>query len=60
MVNQGPLPCQPDRSCRKQPPTTYPPELIARWCGVSLRTAYLYKIGSRKSSQHSYRRLHGD
>jgi hypothetical protein len=29
----------------------YPPELIARWCGVTLDTAKLYKSGSRKASR---------
>lgn len=29
----------------------YPPELIARWCGVTVDTAKLYKAGSRKASR---------
>jgi hypothetical protein len=29
----------------------YPPELIARWCGVTLDTAKLYKSGARKASR---------
>jgi len=33
----------------------YPPELIARWCDVSLHTAYLYKIGARKPSRQALR-----
>ena len=32
-----------------------PPELIAQWCGVTLHTAYLYKIGARKPSRHVQR-----
>ena len=31
----------------------YPRELIAHWCGVSLHTAYLYKIGARKPSRQA-------
>ena len=40
----------------------YPPELIARWCGVSEHTAYLYKIGARKPSRQALRlfTLHRD
>lgn len=40
----------------------YPPELIARWCGVSAHTAYLYKIGARKPSRQALRlfTLHRD
>ena len=40
----------------------YPPELIARWCGVSEHTAYLYKIGARKLSRQALRlfTLHRD
>lgn len=40
----------------------YPPELIARWCGVSVHTAYLYKIGKRKPSRQALRlfTLHRD
>lgn len=33
----------------------YPPELIARWCGVTAHTAYLYKIGARKPSKQALR-----
>lgn len=33
----------------------YPPELIAQWCGVTVHTAYLYKIGARKPSRHVQR-----
>jgi hypothetical protein len=33
----------------------YPPELIAQWCGVTLHTAYLYKIGARTPSRHVQR-----
>ena len=29
----------------------YPAELIARWCGVSVQTAKLYKSGARKPSR---------
>ena len=40
----------------------YPPELIARWCGVSAHTALLYKSGSRKPSRQALRlfTLHRD
>lgn len=40
----------------------YPPELIARWCGVTQHTAYLYKIGARKPSRQALRlfTLHRD
>jgi len=40
----------------------YPPEQIARWCGVSEHTAYLYKIGTRKPSRQALRlfTLHRD
>jgi hypothetical protein len=40
----------------------YPPELIARWCGVSQRTALLYKTGVRKPSRQALRlfTLHRD
>ncbi len=34
---------------------SYPPELIAQWCGVTVHTAYLYKIGARKPSKHVQR-----
>jgi len=33
----------------------YPPELIARWCGVSAQTALLYKTGARKPSRQALR-----
>lgn len=33
----------------------YPPELIAQWCGVTVHTAYLYKIGARKPSRQVQR-----
>lgn len=33
----------------------YPAELIARWCGVSLSTARLYKSGARKPSRQALR-----
>ena len=33
----------------------YPPELIARWCGVSQQTALLYKTGARKPSRQALR-----
>lgn len=33
----------------------YPPELIARWCGVSEQTALLYKTGARKPSRQALR-----
>ena len=33
----------------------YPPELIARWCGVSAHTALLYKTGARKPSRQALR-----
>jgi len=33
----------------------YPPELIAQWCGTTVHTAYLYKIGSRKPSKQAQR-----
>lgn len=33
----------------------YPPELIARWCGVSEHTALLYKTGARKPSRQALR-----
>jgi hypothetical protein len=33
----------------------YPPELIARWCGVSKQTAILYKTGVRKPSRQALR-----
>jgi hypothetical protein len=40
----------------------YPPELIARWCGVSQQTAVLYKTGARKPSRQALRlfTLHRD
>jgi hypothetical protein len=40
----------------------YPDELIARWCGVSVQTARLYKSGARKPSRQSLRlfSLHRD
>lgn len=31
----------------------YPPELIARWCGVSVQTALSYKNGTRKPSRQA-------
>ena len=33
----------------------YPPELIARWCGVSAHTALLYKTGARRPSRQALR-----
>lgn len=33
----------------------YPDHLIARWCGVSVSTARLYKSGSRKPSRQALR-----
>lgn len=33
----------------------YPPELIAQWCGTTVHTAYLYKIGARKPSKQAQR-----
>ena len=33
----------------------YPPELIARWCGVSEQTALQYKTGVRKPSRQALR-----
>ena len=40
----------------------YPPELIARWCGVSFATARAYKLGTRKPSRLALRlfTLHRD
>lgn len=40
----------------------YPAELIAEWCGVSLKTARLYKAGHRKPSLQALRlfTLHRD
>lgn len=40
----------------------FPAELIARWCGVSLHTAELYKTGARKPSRQALRlfSLHRD
>ncbi len=29
----------------------YPPELIARWCGIAVSSARLYKSGARKPSR---------
>jgi hypothetical protein len=41
---------------------SYSPELIAQWCGVSLKTASLYKAGVRKPSRQALRlfSLHRD
>lgn len=41
---------------------SYPPELIARWCGVSLATAKAYRLGVRKPSRQALRlfTLHRD
>jgi hypothetical protein len=33
----------------------YPAELIAEWCAVSVKTAELYKAGSRKPSRQALR-----
>jgi hypothetical protein len=33
----------------------YPPQLIARWCGVSIATATAYKRGVRKPSRQALR-----
>jgi hypothetical protein len=33
----------------------YPDKLIARWCGVSVATARLYKAGTRKPSRQALR-----
>ena len=33
----------------------YPDQLIARWCGVSVATARLYKSGARKPSRQALR-----
>ena len=33
----------------------FPEQLIARWCGVSVATARLYKSGSRKPSRQALR-----
>lgn len=33
----------------------YPAELVAEWCSVSVRTARLYKNGSRKPSKQAVR-----
>jgi hypothetical protein len=40
----------------------YSASLIAQWCGVSVHTAYLYKIGKRKPSRQALRlfTLHRD
>lgn len=40
----------------------YPAELIAEWCGVSIKTARLYKAGQRKPSLQALRlfTLHRD
>ena len=40
----------------------YPHEFIARWCGVSEHTAYLYKFGARQPSRQALRlfTLHRD
>lgn len=40
----------------------YPEQLIARWCGVSVSTARLYKSGVRKPSRQALRlfTLHRD
>jgi len=40
----------------------YAPELIVRWCGVSMQTALLYKSGVRKPSRQALRlfTLHRD
>jgi hypothetical protein len=40
----------------------YPEPLIARWCGVSVHTARLYKSGARKPSRQALRlfALHRD
>lgn len=41
---------------------SYPPELIAHWCGVSVKTAALYKAGRRRPSRQALRlfALHRD
>ena len=40
----------------------FPDELVAAWCGVSLKTAQLYRIGARKPSRQALRlfTLHRD